>query len=181
MIDQQILAYGTKKAFHQKTLDRWLKLAENDRGALLALAEGLKMGENHLRDFLDWLEEISLRDGVSIRDILTGESFERISSNPRLGRGDKLKRIKEEVRRLRYPRLRQIEGEIGKRIRELKLIPQIQMSVPPGLEGGALNVRLRATSFEELGQLVDAMGQALERKAMKEIFALLGGNENVGL
>jgi len=63
----------------------------------------------------------------------------------------------------------------------LKLIPQIQMSVPPGLEGGALNVSIRATSFEELGQLVGAMGQALERKAMKEIFALLGGNENVGL
>lgn len=175
MIDQQILAYSQAKGFHSRTLERWLKLTPVDREALLNLARGLKMGENHFRDFLDWMEEISLRDGVSLCEILKGESLLRISSDPRLGRNDKLKHMKEELRRLRFPRLSQIEGEIQKRIREIKLRPQIQISVPPGLEGGALTVQVRATSYEELKRSVVELGQALERETMKHIFDLLRG------
>ena len=179
-MDQKILDYGKKKGFHKKTLERWFKLSEADQEALLSLAQGLKIGENHFRDFLDWLEEIALRDGVSLSEVLMGESFLRISSDPRLSRNDKLKRIKEEVRRLRFPRLSRIEEEIQKRIREIKLKPQIQMTVPPGLEGGTLTVQVRATSYEELKQLVGELGQTLGKKTMKEIFALLGEEEDAG-
>lgn len=133
------------------------------------------MGENHFRDFLDWLEEISLRDGVSLCEILKGDSLLRISSDPRLSRNDKLKHMKEELRRLRFPRLSQIEGEIQKRIREIKLRAQIQISLPPGLEGGVLTVQVRATSYEELKRSVVELGQALERETMKDIFDLLRG------
>lgn len=175
MTDQEIIAYGKEKGFHKQTLERWLGLTEADRKALLGLAQGLKMSENHLRDFLDWLEEIALRDEVSLREVLEGESLLRISSDPRLSRADKLKRIKEEVRRLRFPRLSRIEGEVQKRIREMKLQPQIQMTVPPGLEGGTLTVHMRATSYEELRRLVGKLEQAAGGEEMKDIFALLKG------
>ena len=174
MVDQEIVAYGEAKGWHKQTLDRWLKLAETDRQALWSLARELKLGENHLRDFLDWLEEIALRDGVSFCEVLKGESLQRISSDPRLGRNDKLKQIKEELRRLRFPRLARIEEEVRKRIYELRLRPQIQITVPPGLEGG-VNVQMKAASYEELERLVGELKQALEKKAVKEIFALLGG------
>ncbi|MFQ5904415.1 MAG: hypothetical protein ACE5JO_12070 [Candidatus Binatia bacterium] len=175
MTIQEILAYGKEKGFHKQTLEHWLRLNEADREALLGLAQGLKMGENHLRDFLEWLEEIALRDGVRLCEVLNGESLLRILSDPRLSRNDKLKRIKGEVRRLRFPRLSQIEGEVQKRIREMKLKPQIQITLPPGLEGGALTVQVRATSYEELRRLVGELGQAVEGEKMKDIFALLKG------
>ena len=175
MIDQSIIEYAKQKGFHPQTVERWLRLAEGDRAAILELVEELKMGENHLRDFLDWLEEIALRDGVSLCAILQRESILRISSDPRLGRSDKLKQIKEELRRLRFPRLSRIEGEIQKKIREMKLRPQIRISVPPGLEGGSLTVQVRATSYEELRRLVGEVQEASETEAMREIFALLRG------
>lgn len=136
------------------------------------------MGENHFRDFLDWLEEIALRDDTNIHEILRREFIGGISSDPRLSRNDRLNRIKEEVRRLRFPRLSQIEGEIQKRIREMKLKPQIRMSVSPGLEGGTLTVQVRATSYEELKRLVGELGQAVAKEAVQEIFALMGREEN---
>ncbi|MFQ5852122.1 MAG: hypothetical protein ACE5JU_16245 [Candidatus Binatia bacterium] len=175
MLDQAILEYGRDKGFHKQTLERWLNLTDTDRQALLDLAKGLRMGENHFRDFLDWLEEISLRDGVSLCKILRGGSIGPICSDSRLGRNDKLRRIKEELRRLRFPRLVQVEGEIQKRIREMKLGPQIQITVPPGLEGGTLAVQLRATSYEELKRLSGKLRQLLERSEMEEIFDLLSG------
>lgn len=164
---------------HRQTLDRWLKLAETDRDALWGLVRELKLGENHLKDFLDWLEEISLRDGVSFCGVLNDKSLQKISSDPRLGRNDKLKRIKEELRRLRFPRLARIEEEIRKRIHELGLGPQLRITAPPGLEGGRLAVQMKASSYEELERSVGELKQAMEKKALKEIFALLGGLEEV--
>jgi hypothetical protein len=178
MINEQILAYSREKAFQQQTLERWLKLGHSDRAALLDLAEGLKMGENHLRDFLDWLEEIALRDGVTLCEILRGESILRISSDRRLSRNDKLKRIKEEVRRLRFPRLARTEEEIQKWIRDMKLKSQIQITVRPGLEGGTLTVQIRATRYEELKESLGELARAFEGQSMREIFDLLGGKEH---
>ena len=182
MVEQTINDYGREKGFHKQTLERWLKFPESDRDALLELARGLRIGENHFRDLLDWLEEISLRDGLSLCQILKGKSIAEIWSDSRLGRNDKLRRIKEELRRLRFPRLVQLEGEIQKRIRQMRLGPQIQMSVPPSLEGGALTVQLRATGHEELRRLLGELERNLERTEMKEIFDLLTGREqNAGL
>jgi len=109
------------------------------------------------------LEEIALRDGVDLCHILQREPFLGISSDPRLGRNDKLKRIKEEVRRLRFPRLTSMEEAI-------------RITVPPGLEGG-LTVQMRAASRKELERLVGELSQLLEKKAVQEIFSLLEGAE----
>ena len=122
------------------------------------------------------MEEIALRDGVDLCEILQREPFLRISSDPRLGRNDKLKRIKEEVRRLRFPRLTSMEEGIRKRIQEIRLSPQIRITVPPGLEGG-LTVQMRAASYKELERLVGELSELLEKKAVQEIFSLLEGSE----
>jgi len=177
MIAQRIRDYSSAREFHKETLDRWLQLSEADQETLLEFAESLKLGANHFRDFLDWLEEIALRDGISLGEILEGEAFSRLLSDPRLGRSDKLKCLKEEVRRLRFPRLSRIEEGIRQKIRDLKLKPQIQMTVPAGLEGGALTVQMRATSYEELRRLVSELHQAMDKDGVKEIFVFLSGNE----
>ena len=161
MIAQRILAYGSAREFHKETLDRWLQLSEADQETLLEFADRLRLGGNHFRDFLDWLE-----------------TFLRVLSDPRLGRNDKLKCLKEELRRLRFPRLSQIEEGIRQKIRELKLKPQIQMTVPAGLEGGALTIQMRATSYEELRRLAAELHRALEEDSLKEIFVLLSGKES---
>jgi hypothetical protein len=177
MVSQRICEYGKEKGLHARTLDRWLKLPENDQEALMGLAQKLKIGENHLRDFLDWIEEIILRDGSVDGGILKKQSIIQIESDPRLSRNDKLKRIKDELRRLRFPRLVHVEGEIQKRIRGLGIPTQMQMSVPPNLEGGTLSVQIKSASHEELRRLVRELGLLVDRNEMTEIFALLTGSD----
>lgn len=174
MIDQQIQAYCRSKSFHPKTQERWLGLSEADREALLQLAEALKAGENHFKDLLDSFEEIALRDGIGIATLLR-EDLSRITSDPRLGRNDKLKRLKEELWRLRFPRLAHIEMEIQRRVREMKLNQQMQVSVPPGLESGAVTVQVKATDCDEMKRLIGDLVRLSEGEQMKQIFALLRG------
>ncbi len=124
---------------------------------------------------MDWLEEVALRDGVTIQAVLSTKAVDNIATDPRLGRADKLKRIKEHIRRLRYPRLAEIEDLIRAKIQELKLAPEIRLSVAPGLEGGNLRVEFSAASHDELKSLTEKLRQAAEKKLPAEIFDLLAG------
>src|SRR3954466_15026449 len=95
---QEIRSYCRSKGFHPQTEARWLGYNDVDREALLELMSQVKAGENHLKDLLDWFEEIALRDGTGIAALLR-EDLSGIVSDPRLGRNDKLRRLKDELRR----------------------------------------------------------------------------------
>ena len=177
MAETEIRAYAAGKGFHPQTVERWLSWDAADGGALERLAFALKISENHLRDLMDWLEELALRDGVTIQSILDAKAVDDIATDPRLGRADKLKRIKEHIRRLRFPRLAETEDTIRAKIQELKLHPEIRLSVAPGLEGGNLRVEFTAANYDELKRLAEKLRQAAEKSLPAEIFELLAGQE----
>lgn len=124
---------------------------------------------------MDWLEEIALRDRQSIYAILTSKSVDDIATDPRLGRADRLKRIKERIRRLRFPRLAETEDTIRAKIQDLKLHPEIRVTVPPGLEGGKLRIEFAATSHAEIKQMAAKLTEAADKGSLMEIFDLLAG------
>ena len=175
MSEAQIRDYAAGKGFRPQTVERWLAWSERDRDGLFRVAYALKVSENHLRDLMDWLEEISLRDRFSIDEILSRRDIVHIQTDPRLGRADKLKRIKEKLRRLRFPRLADTEDSLWLRIQGLKLHPEVRLSVPAGLEGGKLHVEFDASSPEELTSLSTRLVEAAHKELVKEIFALLSG------
>lgn len=175
MSETEIRDYARGKKFQPQTLERWLGWEEADRNALAEIAFALKMSENHLRDAMDWLEEIALRDQSTIHKILAGKAITEIHTDPRLGRADKVKRIKDQLRRLRFPRLAETEDAIQKKVQSLKLQPEIRVSVPPGLEGGRIQVEISAASREELRRASKKLSDATENELTAEIFTLLSG------
>jgi hypothetical protein len=175
MSEAQIRDYAAEKGFHPQTVERLLAWNEQDRDGLFRVAYALKVSENHLRDLMDWLEEISLRDQVRIDVILSRRDIVNIQTDPRLGRADKLKRIKEQIRRLRFPRLAETEDVLRARIQELRLHPEVRLSVPAGLEGGNLHVEFNASSPGELRRLAAKLVEAADKESVREIFALLSG------
>ena len=180
MSESEIRAYAREKGFHPRTLQRWLAWSDKDKASLRDLADALKPSENHLRDMMDWLEEIALRDRVAISEILSSTTIDDLKTDPRRGRADRLKQIKEQIRRLRYPRLAATEEEIRKRIQSLKLHPEIHLSVPPGLEGGRLQIEFTAASAGEFRDRVERLSKAAKEPGTVEIFALLAGQSIEG-
>ncbi|HWO40259.1 MAG TPA: hypothetical protein VNO43_00450 [Candidatus Eisenbacteria bacterium] len=175
MREEEIRRYAENRRFRPATIDRLYGWGEKDRNALFRLVLSLKMSENHVRDFADWLEEISLRDGTTAADVLSSAPIHKIETDPRLGRADKLKTIKDQLRRLRFPGLSAAEEDIKARIRELKLPPGLRMSAPPGLEGGKLRVEFEASSVRELEAMVGALTQSVHHPALSATFDVLQG------
>jgi hypothetical protein len=176
MTEHTIREYALSKGFHSQFLQRWLNWDPGDRAALLDIALSLKAGENHLRDLMDWAEEISLRDGVVICEILANKTINEIRTDPRLGRADRLKRIKDQIRRMRFPRLSQVEDSIQSKIGQLKLPPSVRLSVPAGLEGGDLQIEFTAGSPAEFKSILAKLSSAAESEGLAEIYNLLKGN-----
>lgn len=175
MKEQQIREYAEARGFHPQTIARWIAWDPRASAALYRIAVSLKVSENHVRDLMDWLEEIAIRDGSTIDRILDDRSVSAAEADPRLGRADKLKRIKDAVRRLRFPRLAQTEDAVRGRILELKLHPAVSLSAVPGLEGGRLRVEFGAASEEELKKHLARLMDAADKDTTREIFALLNG------
>ena len=175
MAESAMRDYANSKGFHRQTLDRWLGWQPADQNALEEIAVGLKVSENHLREMMDWLEDIALRDDSNISAILKRPALCSIRTDPRLGRADKLRRIKEQLRRWRFPRLAALEESIRVKVQALKLPAEIHLSVPPGLEGGRVHVTLSAGSQGEFEKLTHRLSDAASSGIIAEIFESLSG------
>jgi hypothetical protein len=175
MIENAIRDYALARGFHRRTLERWLGWRAVDRDALAEIALGLKVSENHLREMIDWLEEISLRDGRKIDEMIADQELVSIRTDPRLGRADKLKRIKERLRRWRFPRLAAVEDAIRQNIQALKLPAEVRLSVAPGLEGGRLQAEISAADPAQLELLARKLGEAAATSSVANIFEHLRG------
>lgn len=179
-LENAIAGYARERGIQRETLHRWQELSEVDQQALLKLATALKLGQNHFRDVLDWAIEISLRDDMSIAAIVGADAIGLVVSDTHLGRNDRLKHVKESLRRLRYPRLTRLEGEVRKRLRTLRMDPRITFSVAPGLEGG-VKVEFSAHCPENLEQLALAVAALAREENTREVFDLLAGSEDANL
>jgi hypothetical protein len=175
MTQEQVQEYAKARGFHPRTLARMSGWTAPDCAALGRLILAFKISENHLRDLMDWLEEIALRDGCAVAAILAEKAINNIETDPRLGRADKLKRVKEAVRRRRFPRLAQTEDALRTCIVALRLHPDIVLSAPAGLEGGRLHIEFSASSQDEFKRLAGKLIEAAGKDEAREAFALLAG------
>src|SRR5262245_33283188 len=71
----RVEAFATAHHLPAPLRARWRALAADDAAALLEIAEELRLGENHLRDFCEWSEEVALRDATSVGAVLRSEGL----------------------------------------------------------------------------------------------------------
>ncbi len=172
VIVEQIIAYAQQKHLCGQTLARWQGWTEEDQAALLSLAEELQLGENHLRDFLDWLEEIVLRDGGTIHHLLTRPQLRR-PLEVKLSRNDKLKRVKDVLRKLRYPQLSRLEDDLRAALKALDLGGRVRVSFLPAFAGDEVTVEIKAHTVKELDESVTRLRQRITDGALQRVFDLL--------
>jgi hypothetical protein len=107
--------------------------------------------------------------------MIADQELVSIRTDPRLGRADKLKRIKERLRRWRFPRLAAVEDAIRQNIQALKLPAEVRLSVAPGLEGGRLQAEISAADPAQLELLARKLGEAAATSSVANIFEHLRG------
>jgi hypothetical protein len=166
--------WAAERRLDRAHLDRWLALDAPSARALLEVARALRMRAGQLDEALGMLEEIALVEGETVAAVLARPALKRIleghGSAPARARG-----LIEELRAIRFPRLRRAVERIEAEIAALKLPRAIAVVLPKNLGSDELRIEIRARGGAELR---DAMA-ALERSArqLERIAEMLGGGD----
>jgi hypothetical protein len=164
-IEQQIRAIAAA---------RWLAMDPPSRAAMLDLARTLRLRTGQLVTALDTLDEISVREHVTIGSVLDRPEIRRIAN----GSGSTPSRasaLLEALRTLRYPLLKKMQEQLRSEVSALKLPRGISIDLPQELGSDELTVSLRLRSGNDLAHLLEALDQ--RRTGLTRIIEMLGGKK----
>jgi hypothetical protein len=175
-LDAEIRDLATRRRLPPAHLARWLHLDQSSRSALLELTRALNLRTGQLVAALDLLDEISVREQTTAAEILARPPLRRLvtggGSAPERGHA-----VLDELRAIRFPRLRETTERLEAAIAALRLPRGIRVLLPRELASDELTIQLAASAPGELDHLLDAL---LEKRGdLARILAMIGGDDEV--
>jgi hypothetical protein len=174
-IDAKIRSLAAERRLPASHLARWLAMDQPSRAAMLEIAHGLPLRTGQLVTALDTLEEIAVREHLSIEAILDHPEIRRIVR--RAGSApSRASALLEQLRALRYPLLKKKQDELRTEVSALKLPRAISLDLPKELGSDEVTVSLRVRSGAELADALETLDQ--KRAGLTRIIEMLGGKRD---
>jgi ParB family chromosome partitioning protein len=161
-LEQGLQEYLVRKNLSLSASALFLHLDKEGQQAILSLLEALQPGENRVKEIISFLQEISLRDGVSLSSLLARKDIAMILSDQETQRPQRIEQLRRIVKEMRFPRLSGMEKKFAEYKRSLSLPPQISFHPPPFFEGEEFRMELRFKDFRSFRELVIRLNQISE-------------------
>lgn len=175
-LETEIRELAASRHLPDAHLERWLRMDEPSRAALLEIATALKLRTGQLAVSLDLLDEICIREKTTVAALLSRPVLRRLidgaGSAPERARG-----FLEELRALRFPRLREMTARLEDAIAAMRLPRGIAILLPRELASDELTIQLKASDARELDLLIETLVE--KRIELGRILAMLGGGDEV--
>jgi hypothetical protein len=148
-----------------------VETAEDTREALFQWIRTLKFNLNQQLKFLEYVEDIRVRDGVTVSEILSGEVFLTVLENPRLNNPQKAKAVLETLRTRRFPRLVQAQQAVERALSTIPMPPETSIRYDPYLEDPYYHLDIKFKHGKELRDAIDKLHPLRELEAIPEVWA----------
>ncbi len=168
-MEEEIKIYVLKEEVSRSNIRRISSFSSKDRLALLSLISPLKLGENRLREILNFLEEITQRDHLSVKEIVKRPEIHAILSHQELTPSQRAERMKKALMGLRYPRMQSMEEKFQKKMKELNLPSNVSLYHQPFFEGRELKMEFQFETANEYRSMLSALSKLADRKEFKEM------------
>jgi len=168
-MEKEIKLYVLNEEVSRTNIRRVSALSSKDRMALFSLISPLKLGENRLREILTFLEEITKRDRLTIREILKRPEIQAILSHQELTPSQRADRMKKALLNLRYPRMHNMETKFERKRKELNLPPHVSLQHQPFFEGKGLKMEFQFETVEEYRLMLSSLSKLTDKKEFKEM------------
>ncbi len=156
----------------------WARLPREGQRAILVLVRTFKPGGNLLRSYLELAAEISLRENVSIEEILSDDRIRKLLLDPQGAASGGRETVHRVLLERRYPSLSILSGKLAKLKGELGLGGPLRVEPPRLFEGGRYTAGFEFGSAEELEQTALKLLDAARSGKAGELFRLLGAPES---
>ncbi len=172
-LTDELQRYVVSHSIPIRVSSRMAEWAPNDQEALSGLFETVTLSGNNLRDLLDLIEEISLRDRVAIREVLAMKEIRRVLEESRMTSTQKREMLKQKLHKIRYPVLSERTQRISTLLKKGGRIPGISLTPPPYMEGRDLKASFSFGSVKELKEAVNRLNLLTESEEVREVLKLL--------
>ena len=147
------------------------RLDPEDRDAAAELLLTLRMSLNRQREVLTMIEEISRREGCSIAGLLRDPGLSSIVGDNDRERHVKTERLRNFLKKRRYPAIHAAGEKMENLIRALRLREQITLTPPKNLEGTEFSLSIRFRDAVELRSLYRSLGEMIERPELRRLLS----------
>jgi hypothetical protein len=169
-----IRACAANRHLSEAETEKWLAMPTPSRMGLLDVAERLQLRTGQLVAAIDLLTEIEIREGVSPAEILLRDDVQRACKLAGSGAWRAAAFI-EELRKIRFPRLRDAIDRLSSEITALKLPSGVRVELPKDLSSDELVVRISARTGRELEKLIEALAE--KKPGLVRIAEMMGGDD----
>jgi hypothetical protein len=144
-----------------------------DGNALARLFQELPMGLNRQRQVLNFLREISIRDDMTIAELLTTAPVAEVLNHPQWDTVNKALELGRYLKTQRFPHLTQFQKQFESNCKALKLGSHIRLNAPRDFESAEYTLLIRFDSPQALQRHLEAINQVRQSNLFKQLFELI--------
>src|SRR5690348_11360591 len=168
-VERRLHGWADAKALPSVCVEKWLALDELSRQRLVEVVEKLNMRTGQFLTLFGLLEEISIRESKTVSEILDQPSLRQMLNSTGSGPG-RARVMVDELRTLRYPRLKRAGERLAELVDAMKLLPGIKVVLPRDLSSDAVRVEIVAHGSVEMERALTCLtaksGELVQLAAM---------------
>ena len=169
------LEEGLRKAIAQdqisiKTAKALVELDAASRKAVFSWIKNLKLNINKQAKLLEYTQDISIRDELTIPELFSEEAFLKILDDSRLNNPQKTKKILEALRVRRHPRLSRAQHAVERVISAVSLPPETVLRYDPYLENPSYQLQIGFKDGKALRNTIRKLHGLVQLEAIPELW-----------
>jgi len=173
-VENRIRQLAAERRLPATHLERWLAIDQPSRARLLEITETLRLRTGQIVAAIDTLDEIAVREQITIADILDRPDLRRTlkSAGSTPARASALI---DQLRAMRFPLLRAMQSRLVLEIAALKLPRGIAVLLPHELGSDELTVSITAHSGAEFERMLASL--EIKKTGLMRVIEMLGGKQ----
>ncbi len=153
-----------------KTAKKMLSFQKESIKSFLKIFTKIKASNNKQLEIIQYIVEISKRDGIELENFLKNQEIEAIILDRNKEAVLKTKLLRDYLYEQRFVNLSKARKKIQKKINTLKLDNKIRLSAPDNFESPNYLISFTAKNYKEFKTNVKILNNVLENKKFKEVF-----------
>lgn len=172
-LSDKIKVLAHHRRYPTKVLARWLDFAADDRKQIAKLISSAHFGSGATMEILNLLFELTTRDEASVEVILENDRTKAIMDDEKLSQNERGERLREAMKKLRYPMLEELERKFKKWAEDLKIPKGAKIRHTPYFEGDTLELSLNFKDTKGLKEMGKFLVEASEREEMSKLLEMI--------
>ena len=147
---------------HRVSMDMAFKLdnlGHNESSACWEIFNELRLSRNKQKELLTNIQEISIREDISIRRLLSSKEIQGILKDGDLDRTQKTKSLRDICKKRRFPNLYEKEKKFFNSLKQINTGSRISLKPPDYFEGNTFTVKLTFKDLQELDHHLKTLEQ----------------------